>query len=132
MKRYHMIYPEDRWVTETELIQHAVDDVQNHNRKENANLPMPTTPEAAILAAHDLGTATFTGETRDAVIIRARDSDIDLTHDELVDVREKLIRLRNSCLGPAIFDPAGGVILSHAVRWLSFKVEGKPYEPPTD
>lgn len=50
---------------------------------------------------------------------------------ELISLREDLILLRNECLG-ASFDPDGAVILSHAIRWLSFKIEGKPYEQPTD
>lgn len=48
-----------------------------------------------------------------------------------IDVRDRLIIIRNECLGRN-FDPDGAVILSHAIRWLSFFLEGKPYEPPTD
>lgn len=49
----------------------------------------------------------------------------------LTRTREELTALRNDCLGKE-FDANGAVILSHAIRWLSFKIEGKPYEPPTD
>jgi hypothetical protein len=45
--------------------------------------------------------------------------------------RNCLIALRNECL-TIPFDADGAVILSHAIRWLSFKIEGKPYEPPND
>lgn len=51
--------------------------------------------------------------------------------DSPEDIRDSLIILRNNCLSSE-FDPDGAVILSHAIRWLSFKVEGKPYEAPTD
>ncbi len=47
-------------------------------------------------------------------------------------LRDELIKVRNSCLGPVIFDAEGAVLLSHTIRWLSFKIEGKPYEQPTD
>jgi len=50
----------------------------------------------------------------------------------LNEIREELVKLRNACLGPAVFDADGAVILSHAIRWLSFKIEGKPYEQTTD
>jgi hypothetical protein len=46
-------------------------------------------------------------------------------------VRDELIKFRDECLGskqPGYMDPDGAVILSHAIRWLSFKAEGKPYE----
>lgn len=46
-------------------------------------------------------------------------------------LQEQLIKLRNDCLGKD-FDPDGAVILSHAIRWLNFKLENKPYEQPTD
>ena len=51
--------------------------------------------------------------------------------EKLQQLREDLIALRNSCLG-AEFDPDGAIILSHTIRWLAFKIEGKPYEQPTD
>lgn len=51
--------------------------------------------------------------------------------EELTEVREKLILLRSTCLSKE-FDADGAVILSHAIRWLHFKIEGKPFEPPTD
>lgn len=54
---------------------------------------------------------------------------------ELENVRTQLIEIRSECLVPGLgFDAAGAVILSHAIRWLSFKVEGegKPYEPTKD
>ena len=50
---------------------------------------------------------------------------------ELIKLREELITLRNNCLSTE-FDADGAVILSHAIRWLSFKVEGKPYENPSE
>lgn len=50
---------------------------------------------------------------------------------DLKKTRQDLIDLRDECLGME-FDPDGAVILSHAIRWLSFKAEGKPYEQPTD
>jgi hypothetical protein len=46
-------------------------------------------------------------------------------------LRDELIKLRNDCLGSE-FDASGAVILSHTIRWLSFKIEGKLYEEPTD
>lgn len=49
----------------------------------------------------------------------------------LEEVRNELIKLRNACLG-STFDADGAVILSHAIRWLSFKIEGKPYEQTKD
>ena len=50
---------------------------------------------------------------------------------DLEKVRNELIELRNACLGKE-FDADGAVILSHAIRWLSFKIDGKPYERTTD
>ena len=50
---------------------------------------------------------------------------------ELNELRDKLIQLRNACLGKD-FDAAGAVILSHTIRYLAFKIEGKPYEEATD
>lgn len=50
---------------------------------------------------------------------------------EVTQIREKLIELRNACLG-CDFDADGAVILSHAIRWLSFKIEGKPFEMAID
>lgn len=50
---------------------------------------------------------------------------------DLTKLREDLIKLRNDCLG-AEFDASGAVILSHTIRWLLFKIEGKPYEEATD
>lgn len=50
---------------------------------------------------------------------------------KIEETRNNLIELRNECLGQD-FDADGAVILSHAIRYLSFKIEGKPYEPPTD
>jgi hypothetical protein len=49
--------------------------------------------------------------------------------EQLQKLRTDLIELRNDCLGPAVFDPNGSVILSHAIRWLYFKIEGKEYQP---
>lgn len=46
-------------------------------------------------------------------------------------IRQNLIALRDNCLGEE-FDTDGAVILSHAIRWLYFKIENKPYESPTD
>jgi hypothetical protein len=54
-----------------------------------------------------------------------------MTNEKLQEIRDNLIELRNDCLGPD-FDADGAIILSHTVRWLSFKIEGKLYEPPTD
>jgi hypothetical protein len=53
------------------------------------------------------------------------------TEDDLTKTRDNLIELRNKCPGKE-FDASGAVILSHAIRWLSFKVEGKPYREPPD
>jgi hypothetical protein len=50
-------------------------------------------------------------------------------------VRRVLIDFRDRCIGrgnPGFFDPDGAVILSHAIRWLSYKAENKSYEPLTD
>jgi hypothetical protein len=47
-------------------------------------------------------------------------------------LRDELIKVRNSCLGLTVFDADGAIILSHTIRWLSFKIEGKPYERTTD
>jgi hypothetical protein len=55
-----------------------------------------------------------------------------LREDKLTRLRNQLIVLRNECLGPAVLDADGAVILSHAIRWLWFKIEGKPYERETD
>ena len=52
--------------------------------------------------------------------------------DELQELRKALIVLRDDCIGasqPGYLDPDGAIILSHAIRWLAFKIEGKPYEP---
>jgi hypothetical protein len=49
----------------------------------------------------------------------------------LTEMKQQLIALRNDCLS-LDFDPDGAVILSHAIRWLSFRIEGKPYEQPVD
>lgn len=54
-----------------------------------------------------------------------------MTKEELEKLREELIQLRNDCLGKT-FDPDGAVILSHAIRWLHFKIEDKPYEATND
>jgi len=56
-----------------------------------------------------------------------------MNHD-LVAIRQHLIELRDDCLGPGLdmFDADGAVILSHAIRWLHFKIEGKPYEHAID
>lgn len=54
-----------------------------------------------------------------------------MTDEELQQLREKLVALRDECLG-AELDPDGAVILSHAIRWLHFKLAGKPYEQPND
>ncbi len=50
---------------------------------------------------------------------------------QIKELRQQLIELRNQCLSKD-FDPDGAVILSHTIRYLSFKEEGKPYEEPTD
>lgn len=55
-----------------------------------------------------------------------------LNKEELTELRNNLIKLRNECLGPIEFDPDGAILLSHSIRWLSFKLENKPYEQPTD
>src|ERR1041385_4705797 len=42
-------------------------------------------------------------------------------------LRDDLTLLRNECLGakdPGTMDPDGAIILSHAIRWLWFKIEG--------
>lgn len=49
----------------------------------------------------------------------------------LTEIREALVKLRNDCLGKE-FDVNGAVILSHAIRWIYFKIEGKPYKEATD
>ncbi len=54
---------------------------------------------------------------------------------QIREIREQLIELRDQCLGkgnPGFMDPDGAVILSHAIRYLSFKMEGKPYEECND
>ena len=51
--------------------------------------------------------------------------------EKLEKVRDELIELRNACLGMD-FDADGAVILSHAIRWASLKIDGKPYTPTTD
>ena len=50
----------------------------------------------------------------------------------LEDLRAKLIVLRGECLSRDEFDADGAVLLSHTIRWLSFKIDGKPYEAPSD
>ncbi len=50
---------------------------------------------------------------------------------QIQEIREQLIELRNQCLGKE-FDADGAVILSHAIRYLSFKIEGKPYKECND
>lgn len=55
-------------------------------------------------------------------------ADVEIEYD-LPELRRVLTLLRNECLGPVEFDADGAVILSHAIRWLSFKIEGKPYGP---
>jgi len=47
---------------------------------------------------------------------------------ELKELREKLIEVSNDCLS-VDFDSHGAIILSYAIRWLSFKIAGEPYEP---
>ena len=49
----------------------------------------------------------------------------------LKSVRESLIALRDDCLSKTL-DPDGAVILSHAIRWLHFKIEDKPYKQSMD
>jgi hypothetical protein len=51
---------------------------------------------------------------------------------DLAKLRDELIDLRDQCLEPTELDADGAVILSHAIRWLAFKIEGKPYEPAPD
>ncbi len=51
---------------------------------------------------------------------------------QMKEIREQLIELRTQCLSTGSFDAAGAVILSHAIRYLYFKIEGKPYEEMTD
>lgn len=40
-----------------------------------------------------------------------------------------LVSLRNECLMPERFDASGAMVLSYAIRWIWFKIEGKPYVP---
>jgi hypothetical protein len=49
--------------------------------------------------------------------------------EELAEIREKLIGLRNACIGTKEFDPQGAVYLSHAIAWLASKIDGTPYDP---
>lgn len=53
---------------------------------------------------------------------------------DLVELRQALIHLRNQLMEDTALledcDYDGAVILSHAIRWLKFKIEGKPWEPP--
>lgn len=51
--------------------------------------------------------------------------------EKIKEIRQALVTMRNECLG-ADFDPDGAVILSHTIRWISFKEDGKPYERTTD
>ena len=53
------------------------------------------------------------------------------TAQDLTVLRNELIVLRNSCLSIP-FDSDGAVLLSHTIRWLAFKIEGKEYVQPTD
>jgi len=44
-------------------------------------------------------------------------------------IRNSLIHLRNACLtATKDFDAAGAVLLSHTIRYLSFKIAGEPYK----
>lgn len=52
--------------------------------------------------------------------------------EKVSQTRSVLIKLRDGCLGPTVFDPSGAVLLSHAVRCLSFLEKGEPYAPATD
>lgn len=51
--------------------------------------------------------------------------------DKMISLRDDLIELRKECLGRQ-FDADGAVLLSHTIRWLWFRIEDKPYEPPRD
>jgi hypothetical protein len=48
------------------------------------------------------------------------------TKNDLNELRDKLIALRQGCLVPEL-DHDGAIILSHAIRWLYFKIAGEPY-----
>lgn len=49
--------------------------------------------------------------------------------DKINKLRDELVLLRNECLTEKM-DADGAVILSHAIRYLWFKIEEKPYEEP--
>ncbi len=51
---------------------------------------------------------------------------------QITEIREQLIELRNQCLLSDDWDADGAVILSHAIRYLAFKIEGIPYQETTD
>lgn len=55
-----------------------------------------------------------------------------MTDEELTILRNKLIELRNECCLGEEFDTNGAVLLSHTIRWMSFKLDHRPYELPTD
>lgn len=55
-----------------------------------------------------------------------------MSTEKISEIRNNLVELRNECMRDAEFDADGIVILSHAIRWLSFKEESKPYERTTD
>jgi len=50
-----------------------------------------------------------------------------MSPEELTKIREKLITLRNKCLGTTM-DARGAVILSHTIAWLHSKIKNKPYK----
>ena len=60
-----------------------------------------------------------------------RPANLSMPITQIKEIREQLIELRNQCLGKD-FDADGAVILSHTIRYLQFKIEGKPYEETTD
>jgi hypothetical protein len=51
---------------------------------------------------------------------------------KLEELRNAMIDLRDECATPEEFDADGAIILSHAIRWMSFKLEGKPFSLPAD
>jgi hypothetical protein len=55
----------------------------------------------------------------------------EMDKDRMIKLRDDLAELRTECLGRS-FDADGAVLLSHTIRWLWFRIEGKPYVPPQD
>jgi hypothetical protein len=51
---------------------------------------------------------------------------------QIAEICEQLIELRNQCLLSDDWDADGAIILSHTIRYLLFKIEGKPYKETTD